>query len=102
MAWWVYKCNSKNNFYQGAYGDWREYFDGDPHQQWGSSDWIPALAKLKKGDMLIAYQTDRNELIGLAKVRESCERNTFVYLEPIEKIEPIKVRPLKRVKDMVV
>jgi hypothetical protein len=96
MAWWVYKCNSQNNFYQGAYGDWRDYFDGDPNQEWGSRDWIPALAELRKGDTLIAYQTNRNELVGLVRVRQSCEQDTFVYLEPVERIKPVKVRPLKK------
>ena len=96
MAWWVYKCNNQNNWYQGAYGDWLDYFDGDPDQQWGSTDRVPALAKLKKGDMLIAYQTDRNELIGLVRVRQSCEQDTFVYLEPVEKIKSVKVRLLKK------
>ena len=24
MRWWVYKCNSRNNSYQNAWGDWEE------------------------------------------------------------------------------
>ena len=96
MAWWVYKCNSRNNSYQGAYGDWEEYFDKDGREQWGSTDWVPALANLKKGDMVIAYQTDRNQLVGLAKVRQSCEKDTYVYLTPVDRISPVKVRLLKK------
>jgi len=26
MAWWVYKCNSRNREYQNAYGDWDQFF----------------------------------------------------------------------------
>ena len=95
MDWWIYKCNSKNDAHQKAYGDWQDYFS-NPDRRWGSSDWIPALNKLKQGDMLIAYQTNRNELIGIAQVRQSCEQDTFVYLKPVEKINPVKVRPLKK------
>jgi hypothetical protein len=98
MAWWVYKCNSKGLPYQRAVGDWRsEYFNGDPNQEWGSTDWVPALADLKQGDMIIAYQTDTNELVGLARVRQPCDKDTYLYLEPVEVIRPgVKVRPLRR------
>ena len=46
MAWWVYKCNSRNREYQNAYGDWDEFFD-DPEEHWGKSEWVPELARLK-------------------------------------------------------
>ena len=96
MNWWIYKCNSKNNSYQGQYGDWEDYFR-DPTRHWGSTEWIPALEKLQKGDLIIAYQTDRNELVGIVKVRQSSEQDNFVYLEVVEKfINPAKVRPLRK------
>ena len=94
MSWWVYKCNSKQHAYQSAWGDWRDFFEGDPDDHWGSTEWVPALAQLQRGDMIIAYQTDRNELVGLAKVRRPCERDGYLYLTPIETIG-VKVRPLK-------
>ena len=92
MAWWVYKCNGQERY--NVYGDWRELFD-NPKRHWGKSEWVPALENLKRGDMIIAYQTDRNELFGLAKVRQSTERDGDLYLTPIERIG-VKVRPLKK------
>ena len=71
MSWWIYKCNSQNRDYQRSWGDWKEFFDGDSDEDWGSTQWVPELSKLKEGDMVIAYQTNRNELVGLAKVRQS-------------------------------
>jgi hypothetical protein len=95
MSWWIYKCNSQNRDYQISYGDWREFFDGDSGEEWGSAEWIPELSALKEGDMVIAYQTNRNELVGLAKVRQSCAADGYLYLTSIELIE-VKVRPLKK------
>ena len=86
MSWWIYKCNSQNRDYQISYGDWKEFFDGDSDEEWGSAELIPALSELKEGDIVIAYQTNRNELVGLAKVRQSCEVNGYLYLAPIEVI----------------
>lgn len=95
MSWWIYKCNSQNRDYQISYGDWKGFFDDDSDEEWGSAEWIPALSELKEGDIVIAYQTNRNELVGLAKVRQSCEVNGYLYLAPIEVIG-VKVRPLKK------
>jgi hypothetical protein len=44
--------------------------------------------------MFIAYQTDRNELVGIAMVTQSCDEDTYVHLKPLERIA-VKVRPLK-------
>lgn len=95
MKWWVYKCNSRNLPYQRANGDWRDFFDMGKKQDWGSTDWIPALADLNVGDLIIAYQTNRNELAGLAKVTQTSEKDTNVYLKPLESIN-VRVRPLKK------
>ena len=100
MSWWIYKCNSQNRDYQRAWGDWKEFFDGDSDEHWGSTQWVPELSELKEGDMVIAYQTNRNELVGLAKVRQSCEVDTYLYLKPVEVIG-VKVRPLKRLNPKV-
>jgi hypothetical protein len=94
MRWWIYKCNGRNQPHQRAYGDWHEFFDAGVVDTWGSSDWIPALSKLAPGDMIIAHQSDRNELVGIAKVAQSSAKDTYVYLKPVEKIG-VKVRPLK-------
>jgi len=95
MEWWIYKCNTRQHKHQRAYGDWHNLFSKNRTDDWGSSDWIPDLAKLRKGDKVIAYQTNRNELVGIAKVHQSCNRDTYVYLSPIQTIG-VKVRPLKK------
>jgi hypothetical protein len=96
MRWWIYKCNSLNQPHQQAYGDWADFFDHWREDQWGSTEWIPALKKLTVGDMIIAYQSDRNELVGLARVaRTSNEKDAHIYLEPLERMA-VKIRPLKR------
>lgn len=87
MAWWIYKCNSKNKQHRG---DWDYYFE-HPKSSWGATADISQLTDLAVKDFVIAYQTDRNELVGLTKVR-SIQRK--LYLDPIEEIR-VKVRPLK-------
>jgi hypothetical protein len=93
MTWWVYKCNSRNESYQKYTGDWRKFFD-DPDQDWGDQDGTPELTELKEGDLVIAFQTNLNEIVGLAEVRQTTEKNGYLYLDPLEEIG-IKVRPLK-------
>jgi hypothetical protein len=95
MAWWVYKCNSRNREHQRAYGDWDEFL-ADPKEHWGKSEWVPELARLKVGDYIIAYQTNRNEIVGLTRVRQSCEQDGCLYLTPLTKRIGVKVRPLKK------
>ncbi len=96
-AWWIYKCNSQCREYQSLYGDWRDYFEGDHNEEWGNSDAVPALEQLHKGDMIIAYQTDRNELVGLARVYQTCAKDRYLYLRVVERLlSPVKVRPLKK------
>src|SRR5882724_1945771 len=93
---WIYKCNSGNHPYQAAYGDWSDFFIEDGPSEWGSTEWVPALADAKPGHTILAYQTDRNELVGLARVKQLRARGRYLdlILRPIRKIG-IKVRPLK-------
>jgi hypothetical protein len=95
MAWWVYKCNSRENPY-GAGGDWREFFDrraaGGKAARWGLTTVIPDLSELNPQDMVFAYQTNRNELVGLVRVvRRDGEE---VHFEAVEEFG-VRVRPLK-------
>ena len=55
----------------------------------------PALADLNAGDLIIAYQTNRNELAGLAKVTQTSQKGGYIYLKPRETIN-VRVRPLKK------
>ncbi len=91
MSWWIYKCNSKRKPRHVVRGDWNDYFD-DPAIEWGSTRRIPQLKDLSQGDMVIAYQTDRKELVGVVKVRKAPVPHLF--LKPVEEIRA-KVRPLK-------
>ena len=95
MAYWVYKCNTtgKNG---PASGEWRDVFNESGPVPWGPVDIIPALAQLQKGHILLAYQTDRNELVGIARVTGFTKplNAKRVIVEALELIGA-KVRPLK-------
>lgn len=95
--YWVYKCNSRGHPYQVERGDWADFFaDGKPHE-WGSTEWVPQLTQARPGDMIVAYQTDRNALVGVAQVLRHRSRgvHTDLILRPVEMIG-VRVRPLKR------
>lgn len=93
---WIYKCNSGNHPYQVTHGDWNDFFIEGGASEWGSTERVPALADARRGDTILAYQTDRNELVGLARVSRLRPRSGFLdlILKPIRKIG-VKVRPLK-------
>jgi uncharacterized protein DUF3883 len=93
---WIYKCNSHQRPDFRAYGDWNDFFKENRSNSWGSTEWTPQVAKLNENDTIIAYQTDRNELVGLARVVEFQPRRGYqdVVLEPFEQIGT-RVRPLK-------
>ncbi|MCC6683392.1 MAG: DUF3883 domain-containing protein [Phycisphaeraceae bacterium] len=97
MRWWIYKCNNEDRPYQVEHGDWADFFDIGTVTSWGSTEWVPPLEQLTSGDMVIAYQTERNELVGLAKVDRLRRRGQYLdlYLEPLERIG-VKIRPLKK------
>jgi hypothetical protein len=94
MAWWIYKCNSKGRARKDISGDWDEFF-ADPSGSWGNVNEVPDLRQLDRGDKVIAYQTDRNELVGVVKVLEAADLRGDVYFTPVERIGA-KVRPLKK------
>ena len=87
MAAWVYKCNNKKEWHGRTYiGDWQEFFDD--HEKgigtWGSVSVIPQLRELLPDDTIFAYQTERNELVGLLRmVRLSGDR---VKLKVVERL----------------
>lgn len=93
---WIYKCNSRNQPYQRAYGDWNDFFMDNRATRWGTTEWVPALSQAGRGDTILAYQTDRNELIGIARVVRLRPRGRHVdlILKPLRRIG-VKVRPLK-------
>ena len=97
MATWIYKCNARNAPYQRAFGDWDDFFAEPANGEWGSTEWTPELRKAQTEDTILAYQTDRNELVGIAKVVRQRKRGLYydLILRPVEEIRA-KVRPLKK------
>jgi hypothetical protein len=96
MAWWVYKCNRRGQY--GPYhGDWERVFTTKTAVPWGNTADIPRLEQLEVGDRLLCYQTDRNVIVGLAKVvgyrRENGGRRWKVQAI---KRTGARVRPLKQ------
>ena len=68
MATWIYKCNARNKPHQVSFGDWDHFFAEPGDGKWGSTEWTPELCKARPEDTVLAYQTDRNEFVGIAKV----------------------------------
>lgn len=95
--YWMYKCNNRRLAHQVAYGDWAEFFARGRASWWGSTEWVPQLANAVPGDVILAYQTDRNELVGLATVIRQRRRSHYqdLILRPEQEIH-IEIRPLKR------
>lgn len=96
MSFWVYKCNDTGHALQVCQGDWEEVFSQTGEMPWGNTKELSDLAKLGVGDVIIAYQTERNEIVGLAEVVRLRRRGAYrdVVLRPVERLGA-KVRPLK-------
>ena len=108
MRWYVYKCNNRNDPHQNLYGDWRHFFDrtaDGSSDHWGMPDYVPALSELAEGDKILAYQTDRNSLLGVAVVDKWGEEKgiRYVYLRPRIRLgdDGVKVRPMKKVDETI-
>lgn len=93
---WIYKCNARKREYQRAWGDWSDFFASGQRRRWGSTRWIPKLERASRGDTIIAYQTDRNELVGTARVVcwQARRDGKDLILQPLKPIG-VRVRPLK-------
>lgn len=99
MNYWVYKCNAKSPDYASTWGDWRQHvFDRPGSVRWGTTS-LRGVEQIEKGDTLIAYQTDRNELVGLVDVMElqplkDGRRRLIVKRGELigAKVRPLKVR----------
>ncbi len=89
--YWIYKCNTHQEHY---HGDWDYVYADKKTKAWGSQKENPRLADAKKGHIIIACQSNRNELVGLAKVT-GWSKNDELMLKPEELIRA-KIRPLKK------
>lgn len=97
MSYWVYKCNARAPSYAGASSDWWEdVFEPGGTRTWGFTT-LKGVESIRVGDVLLALQTDRNELVGTARVTgfklDGAKRR--IVIVPTEIIRA-KVRPLKQ------
>jgi hypothetical protein len=97
VATWIYKCNARNAPHQVSFGDWDDFFAEPGDGEWGSTEWTPELRKAQPEDTILAYQTDRNEFVGIAKVVRQRKRGAYrdLILRPVEEVR-VKLRPLKK------
>jgi len=95
LRYWVYKSNSKATAHSRHCGEWRDVFDHDGLTEWGDTR-MKGVADVSIGDRLIAHQTDRNELVGVAQVEDYKEYANChsLLVRPIELIGT-RVRRLK-------
>lgn len=94
MSFWIFKCNDKGHEHQVQHGDWNDVFSERLPQEWGSAESIKADGELEAGDLLIAYQTDRNEVVGLVEVVKPNQKGKL-YVRPIEEYR-VRLLPLKK------
>lgn len=96
MAYWMYKCNAKQTDYAVDSGDWEYVFGPMETSSWGNTGDVPQLGELEVGDTLLAYQTDKNSLVGIARV--AYWQKGEVFVQPLRRIgeRGVKVRPLKK------
>ena len=94
MRTWVYKCNARNSAGPES-GDWRHLFD-EGYEVWGA-DTLKGMSLVRPGDRIIATQTDKRALAGVARVvgfvRQQGVRH--VKLRPVESIW-VKIPRLKK------
>lgn len=96
MNWWVYKNNSTDHTTSRLQGDWHDFFDADRISEWGYRSQAPSLGEIKVDDRILCYQSNRNELVGIARAArwKKHEDDRHLYLEPMRRLE-VRVRPLK-------
>lgn len=94
MKHWVYKCNALDTPWP-TYGDWDEVFALPRGRSWGDET-LKGVGEVSAGDTLLAYQTDRNELVGTVLVVSTPKVKGLkrLVVRPLEEIR-VKVRPLK-------
>ena len=108
MNLWVYKVRNDPNTNHLAWGDWSSVFE-EPWQarRWGGA-WATAKPdgkrifneEMSKGDLILAWQSDRAAAIGLCEVvgwEESSTEGTDLVLRPIEVFaRPVRLHDLKK------
>lgn len=97
MRYYIYKCNSRGPDYAPQYGDWNHVFERNKPTPWGRVTAHPEFGSLRAGVRLIAQQSDRNELVGVAEVVgfRGRGRDRVLMVRPIERLG-VRIRPLKQ------
>jgi hypothetical protein len=92
---WIYKCNATNSSGPDT-GDWRAVFAKQGAQPWGT-DTLKGMNKVRRGDRVLALQSDRHELVGIALILGFVTLRTgrYVRLRPLESLH-VKIPPLKK------
>lgn len=102
MNWWVYKNNSTTHTTDRLQGDWHEFFDANRIDEWGYESHVRSLGQIKADDRILCYQSNRNELVGIARAArwKSVRGDRHLCLEPLQRVE-VRVRPLKKLSAAV-
>ncbi len=52
----------------------------------GAAKWTPEISRAKRGDLIIASQTDRNELVGVLRVTRDTTRDPYLHLALLNRL----------------
>lgn len=106
MRYWLYKNNSAVGGPAGYSGDWlNDVFPDDTVKGWGGhySSTSPVVWRMLSedvsvGDVVVAYQTDTQEVVGFCVVNDLTgpNNNLELQLRPLERFPPIKIHKAKR------
>ncbi|HVL40315.1 MAG TPA: EVE domain-containing protein [Fimbriimonadaceae bacterium] len=102
----VYKCRNDPQTHFAAYGDWETVFSSDANIRWGGS-WATNSAsskrlfeeEIKKGDLILAWQSDKRGAVGVCEVRrfEYTSRGQELVIRPIERFPSlVRLHELKK------
>ena len=106
MRYWLYKNNSAEGGPAGYSGDWLiDVFQDDTVKGWGGhySSTSPVVWRLLSedvsvGDIVVAYQSDTQEVVGFCRVDALTGPNDDLELRlrPVERIAPVKIHKVKK------
>ncbi len=103
----VYKCRNDPETRFSAYGDWESMvFEPNQTTPWGGS-WATNRAsskrlfeeEIKKGDLILAWQTNKKSAIGVCEVTglKKTSRGQELVIRPIERFpSPVRLHELKK------
>lgn len=102
MSFWVYKCNDTGHKDQVVHGDWEYVFHAKTPVGWGNTKDSPDLEDLSAGDLVIAFQSERNEVVGLAEVvrLKPVGKHKQPLLKALEH-DGVELRPLKKIDERI-